>query len=897
MRADDHAAGAKPAKRHAAAKASGAKPVGTVAFIGAGPGDPGLLTVRAVEVLGAADVVVGVARAARGRDRALRPRRRRAGGHLGGGLLRHRAGPGARSATPATAARSCGSSAATRSSRATARRRRPRWPRPRSPSRSCRASPARHGGAGLRGRAADLSQGARGARRRRDARSNVDWDTLAQRLGDPGPARGRELARRGRRAAGGRRPPAATPVAVTVHGTTTSQQTVVTTLGRLAARRRRRSSAAAPAGRRRGRRGRRPARQAVVVRDQAAVRLAGAGAAHQGAGRRAVRAAALLRRGAATRCRPSRSSRRAPRSRWSAPSRAWSPAATSGSRFTSVNAVQGGAREVRGVRPRRPRVRRAQGRRRRRADRRRRCATWGIKPDLVPDRRAVRAPACSRTGRRTTTVLDPINRVFLPRADIATETLVAGLRRAGLGGRRRHRLPHRARRAAGRADPRGDQGRRVRRGRLHLVLDRAQPRRHRRQAAHRRRSSPASARPTAKTAEEHGLRVDVLAPERRRVARAGRRAGRLRRRSLRASLPPRPASRCCGPSRAPARRARPRPAEVSAMALPGRSAAPPAAARRPALRRLVAETRLRPGRAGAAGVRRARASTEPVADRVDAGRRAAHPRLAAQGRRRGGRGRASAGSCCSACPRRKDAVGSGATDPDGILNVALARRASPRSATTLVVMADLCLDEFTDHGHCGVLDADGRVDNDATLERYAEMALAQADAGAHVVGPSGMMDGQVGVDPRGARRRGPHRRRRSSPTPRSTPPRFYGPFREAVELARCRATARPTSRTRPTPREALREVRARPRRGRRHGHGQAGAALPRRRCARSRDAVDVPVAAYQVSGEYAMVEAAAANGWIDRDARDPRDADVDPAGRRRHGATYWAAEVAGWLAR
>src|SRR5699024_7047353 len=95
-------------------------------------------------------------------------------------------------------------------------------------------------------------------------------------------------------------------------------------------------------------------------------------------------------------------------------------------------------------------------------------------------------------------------------------------------------------------------------------------------------------------------------------------------------------------------------------------------------------------------------------------------------------------------PQHKDAVGSGALDPDGILTTAL-RRIRPEAGDTALVMSDVCLDEFTDHGHCGVLDEHGRVDNDATVERYAEMAVLHAEAGAHLVGPSGMMDGQVGA--------------------------------------------------------------------------------------------------------------------------------------------------------
>ena len=118
-------------------------------------------------------------------------------------------------------------------------------------------------------------------------------------------------------------------------------------------------------------------------------------------------------------------------------------------------------------------------------------------------------------------------------------------------------------------------------------------------------------------------------------------------------------------------------------------------------------------------------------------------------------------------PSSKDARGSGADDPDGVLNVAL-RRLHAEFGDSTVMMADLCLDEFTDHGHCGVLDERGRVDNDATLERYASMGVAQASAGAHVVGTSGMMDGQVAAVRTALDENRPYRYRRFWPTRRST---------------------------------------------------------------------------------------------------------------------------------
>ena len=239
-------------------------------------------------------------------------------------------------------------------------------------------------------------------------------------------------------------------------------------------------------------------------------------------------------------------------------------------------------------------------------------------------------------------------------------------------------------------------------------------------------------------------------------------------------------------------------------------------------------------------------------------------------------------------PERRDAVGSGADDPQGILNVAL-RDVRDVVGDDTVVMADLCLDEFTDHGHCGVLDAAGRVDNDATLDRYAAMALAQVDAGAHLLGLSGMMDGQVGVV-RSVLDDAGHHDTLVLAYAAKYASAFYGPFREAVEstLQGDRMTYQqdPANAT-----EALREVRLDVEQG--ADIVMVKPALPYldilRRVA---DEVEVPVAAYQVSGEYAMVEAAAAAGMIDRD----RAVAESLTAIRRAGAqtvlTYWALEVA-----
>ena len=242
-------------------------------------------------------------------------------------------------------------------------------------------------------------------------------------------------------------------------------------------------------------------------------------------------------------------------------------------------------------------------------------------------------------------------------------------------------------------------------------------------------------------------------------------------------------------------------------------------------------------------------------------------------------------------PTTKDAVGSGATDPDGILNVALAD-AVAEVGDALVVMGDLCLDEFTDHGHCGVLTPDGRVDNDATLERYAEMARVQAAAGADMVGPSGMMDGQVAVV-RAALDAAGHTDTGILAYSAKYASAFFGPFREAVDSSLVgdrRTYQQDPANAVEGVREALLDV-------------AQGADIVMVKPAlayldvvrRVRDAVDVPVAAYNISGEYAMVEGAAANGWIDREAAILETL----VSIRRAGAdvilTYWAAEAAGLL--
>jgi porphobilinogen synthase len=241
----------------------------------------------------------------------------------------------------------------------------------------------------------------------------------------------------------------------------------------------------------------------------------------------------------------------------------------------------------------------------------------------------------------------------------------------------------------------------------------------------------------------------------------------------------------------------------------------------------------------------------------------------------------------------RDGVGSGATDPAGILNTAIQDVVSEVGDAT-VVMADLCLDEFTDHGHCGVLAPDGSVDNDATLLRYAAMATAQAEAGVHVVGPSGMMDGQV----RAIRRAlddDDHLDVAVLAYAAKYASAFFGPFREAVgsTLRTDRLTYQQDPANR---REAGREVALDLAEG--ADIVMVKPALGYLDVLSDTAAVsDVPVAAYNVSGEYAMVEAAAAAGYLDR-----RAAVLETlTAIRRAGAdivlTYWAAEAARWLDR
>ncbi|WP_374107301.1 porphobilinogen synthase [Cryobacterium sp. 1639] len=308
----------------------------------------------------------------------------------------------------------------------------------------------------------------------------------------------------------------------------------------------------------------------------------------------------------------------------------------------------------------------------------------------------------------------------------------------------------------------------------------------------------------------------------------------------------------------------------------------------PALRRLASETRVHPAELVLPLFVREGTESTPISSMpgvvqhsIDGARRAVAEAAAA------GIG----GVMLFGVPEVRDATGTGATDPDGILNAAT-RAIVAEVGDALVVQTDLCLDEFTDHGHCGVLAADGHVDNDATLVRYNEMALAQAEAGSALLGLSGMMDGQV-ASVRAALDAAGHADTAVLAYSAKYASAYYGPFREAVQstLVGDRRTYQldPANR-----REGVREARI---------DIDEGADVVMVKPAGSYLDVlaevaamsEVPVWAYQVSGEYAMIEAAAAQGWIDR----RRAIEESVLSIRRAGAdailTYWAVELAAWL--
>lgn len=328
------------------------------------------------------------------------------------------------------------------------------------------------------------------------------------------------------------------------------------------------------------------------------------------------------------------------------------------------------------------------------------------------------------------------------------------------------------------------------------------------------------------------------------------------------------------------------------LAVVGFPAERPRRLRSPALRRLVAETR--PAAADLVlPLFVKQGLTEPVAVEAMPGvvqhtreslRRAADEAV------RSGVG----GLLLFGIPTVKDADGSGADAADGVVQVALADLAADLGDATVLV-ADLCLCEYTDHGHCGPLTAEGAVDNGAAVARYAAVAVAQAAAGAHVVAPSGMQDGQVAAI-RAALDAAGHEDVAVLAYAAKYASALYGPFREAAESAPQSGDRRGYQMDPANAREALREVRLDVAEG--ADLVMVKPALPYLDVVRQvRDAVDVPVAAYQVSGELAMVEAAAARGWLDRE----RTMLETVLSIRRAGAdlvvTYWAAELAGLLDR
>jgi porphobilinogen synthase len=245
-------------------------------------------------------------------------------------------------------------------------------------------------------------------------------------------------------------------------------------------------------------------------------------------------------------------------------------------------------------------------------------------------------------------------------------------------------------------------------------------------------------------------------------------------------------------------------------------------------------------------------------------------------------------------PVRKDAEGSEAWNPDGIGQQAIAALRT-EFGDDVVVMSDLCLDEYTDHGHCGVLTADGTdVDNDETIERYRRIAIAQAEAGAHLVGPSGMMDGQVAAI-RDALDGGGHTNVGIIAYAAKFASAFYGPFREAAECAPSFGDRTGYQQDPANADEALREIRTDLDEG--ADIVMVKPAVPYLDIvARAKQEIAAPLAAYHVSGEYSMLKAAAANGWLD----ERRSVLETLTSIRRAGAdlilTYHAKDAAGWLA-
>ncbi|GAA1450716.1 porphobilinogen synthase [Nesterenkonia lacusekhoensis] len=311
--------------------------------------------------------------------------------------------------------------------------------------------------------------------------------------------------------------------------------------------------------------------------------------------------------------------------------------------------------------------------------------------------------------------------------------------------------------------------------------------------------------------------------------------------------------------------------------------------RTPALRRLVAETRLHPADfILPVFVREGLSEPAPISSMPGV---VQHTEASLLDAAEEARGLGLGGIMLFGIPAQRDPQGSAGLEPEGILNRSI-RAVKHRVGDELPVMADLCLDEFTDHGHCGVLDSSGAVDNDATLEIYAQMAVVQAESGADVVAPSGMMDGQVAVIRQALDEAG-HQDIPILAYAAKYASAYYGPFREAVD-SQLQGDRRQYQMDAPNRTEALREVEL---------DLAEGADMVMVKPAAAyldilgdvAEVSDVPVSAYQVSGEYAMIEAAAANGWVDRQAVVMESL----MAIRRAGATsvltYYAAEAARWL--
>ena len=592
----------------------------------------------------------------------------------------------------------------------------------------------------------------------------------------------------------------------------------------------------------------------VVVRDQAALRLEGPRAAHPGAGRSDGRPARRLRRDRRRRARRSPSSRRAHRSRWRRPSRAWSPAATSGSaspRSTPCAPCGSASRSSASTPGPSPASRSPPSA----ASPPPRCASGASTPTSCP-RASSRPPVCSTTGpsstRSSTRSTGSCCRAPTSRPRPSSPACATWAGRSTTSRPTAPSAPRRRPPSIRDAIKGGDYDA----VRLHVELDGAQPRRHRRQAARR------DGRRLHRTG--HGQDGAGARPAGRRP-RAGGLGAQPRRRARRPRRRPAPSRRRRRASRSSVRATsvRPRadaPADGGVATVIER---PRRLRQSPALRALVAETRLHP-----------RDLVLPVfvaegIDRAD-GRSRRMPGVqhhTLDERRRGRpalrRRRARRDHALRRAPTRQGRHAARARSIPTASSTSRCARCARRSATTSSSWPTRASTSSPTTATAACSTSDGRVDNDATNELYAEMAVAQARAGAHVVAPSGMMDGQVAVDPRGARRRGLHRHRRSSRMPRSTPRRSTA--RSARPCSRaCRATAAPTSRTPPT--SSSRSARSTSTSPRAPTSSWSSPRCPTSTSSRPpRSARRCPVAAYQVSGEYSMIQAAAAQR-LDRPA-------------------------------